>query len=134
MKPRLSQRTDLEIGRSTCYHLARPDPQAELHESALQDFDCLYVMAPSRILDLAAIISSSTATIHNYLASRDLPFPSFEPHASNPLSEELAQVQDAVLDATSELHDLLMPPINALHTNGNVGISKYVCALDLSLH
>ena len=98
-----------------------------------QDFDCLSVMASSRIRDLAAIISSSTVTIHNFLASRDLPFPSFEPDATSPLPEELAEVQDAVLDATSELHDLLMPPINALHTNGNVGESKHLCALNLSL-
>ena len=91
-------------------------------------------MASSRILDLAAIISSSTATIHNYSVSRNLSFPSFEPHAANPLPEELAEAQDAVLDATSELHDLLMPPINALHSNSNVGESEHSCALDLSLH
>ncbi|KAH6663535.1 S-adenosyl-L-methionine-dependent methyltransferase [Halenospora varia] len=53
-------------------------------------------MMASRILDLANIISKNTTIIY-----------------------ELAKAQDAVLDATSELNDLLMPPISALHINGN---------------
>lgn len=79
----------------------------------------------SRILELAAIISTSTATIQNYLATRHLPLPSFDPHATHPLPEELAEAQDAVLDATAELHDIMMPAINALHSNGNVGRQLY---------
>ncbi|KAH8588162.1 sterigmatocystin 8-O-methyltransferase [Bisporella sp. PMI_857] len=76
-------------------------------------------MASSRILDLANKINESTRVIHNHLASQNLPFPSFSPRAIDPLPEELAKAQDAVLDATSELHDLLMPPITAIHIDGN---------------
>jgi len=77
-------------------------------------------MASSRILELAKKISDSTSIVHNHLESNKLPFPSFSPDFTEPLPEELSKAQDAILDATAELHDLLMPPISALHINGNV--------------
>jgi hypothetical protein len=79
-------------------------------------------MSSSRILELAATISKSTAIIQDHLTSRNLPSPSFSPDAES-LPEELAQAQDAVLDATSELHDLLLPSFGALHMSGNVSYS-----------
>ncbi|TVY30375.1 O-methyltransferase [Lachnellula hyalina] len=77
-------------------------------------------MASSRILELANGIGKFTSLIHDHLASHDLQFPSFSPDASGTLPEELLKAQDAVLNDTAELHDLLMPPISALHINGNV--------------
>lgn len=78
------------------------------------------MMASSRILDLANTIHKSTSTVHDHLVSQNLPFPSFSPEVSVPLPEELIDAQNAIIDATAELHDLLMPPISALHINGNV--------------
>ena len=77
-------------------------------------------MDSSRILELAGEISKFSNIIHGHLVARNLPFPTFSPELATPLPEELAKAQDAILDATSELHDLLMPPVSALHTNGNV--------------
>jgi len=77
-------------------------------------------MASSRILELANEISKFTSIVHNHLVSQNLPFPSFSPDFTEPFPEELAEAQDAILDATAELHDLLIPPISALHINGNV--------------
>jgi hypothetical protein len=77
-------------------------------------------MASSRILDLANAINKNTSIIHTYLASQNIPFPSFSPGAKYTIPEELAAAQDAVLDATSELQDLLLPPMSALHLKGNV--------------
>jgi hypothetical protein len=77
-------------------------------------------MTSSRILDLANAIKKNTSIIHTHLASQNVPFPSFSSGAKYIIPEELAAAQDAVLDATSELHDLLLPPMSALHLNGNV--------------
>ncbi|TVY36627.1 O-methyltransferase [Lachnellula occidentalis] len=76
-------------------------------------------MASSRILELANDIGKFTSLIHDHLALHDLQFPSFNPDTPGTLPDELLKAQDAVLDATAELHDLLMPPISALHINGN---------------
>lgn len=75
-----------------------------------------FKMASTRLLELAEIISSATTSIHKYLISQNLPYPSFEPNAPPLLliPEEVAKWQDAVVDATSELYDLLVNPISAM--------------------
>ncbi len=81
-------------------------------------------METSRILELAATIQKSVTAIHNKLAEGALPFPSFEVNASTSLPEELSQDQDVVLDATAELHDLLLEPLNLLFQHGGVSVAR----------
>jgi hypothetical protein len=78
----------------------------------------------SRILELANSISEKTSIIHQYLLQNNLPFPSFAYDAINSLPKELVKAQDAVLDATSELNDVLMPQISAFNIDGNVSQSS----------
>jgi len=76
-------------------------------------------MNTSRILELSAIIRDQTEAIHKHLAQNGLPFPTFKTNGSTGLPENLADAKDAVLDATSELHDLLMAPMDLIASQGN---------------
>ncbi|MCJ1243551.1 hypothetical protein MMC30_000748 [Trapelia coarctata] len=76
-------------------------------------------MEASRILQLSNAIAKSTATIHENLTAKGLPFPTFDIDGPESLPEELSTAQDALLDATSELHDLLLGPFNALENYGS---------------
>lgn len=65
----------------------------------------------SRIVELADTIQKSVAELQNVLDSKGLPAPSFDEDASpDPLPSEAQKAQDAVLDATAELHDILLEP------------------------
>ncbi|KAM5467369.1 hypothetical protein MauCBS54593_005337 [Microsporum audouinii] len=67
-----------------------------------------------RIIQLAATISSSVLKIQETLDILGAPSPSFDENAS-PLPIDIGKAQDAVLDATAELHDLLTEPSNIIH-------------------
>ncbi|KAF4629778.1 hypothetical protein G7Y89_g8370 [Cudoniella acicularis] len=67
-----------------------------------------------RIIQLATIISFSVAKIQESLDNQGAPSPSFDEHAP-PLPVDIDEAQNAVLDATTELHDLLTEPLNILH-------------------
>lgn len=69
--------------------------------------------------------------IHNKLADDALPFPSFGVDASTSLPEELSQDQDVVLDATAELHDLLLEPLTLLFRHGGVSVARGLSASHL---
>ena len=77
-------------------------------------------MQASRLLELARIISQSATEIDNYLSSKGLPHPSFETAAGQTLPADLSSAQDTVIDAASELHDLLLGPLNILQLHGSV--------------
>lgn len=65
----------------------------------------------SRIVALADTIHKSVAELQAVLDSKGLPAPSFAEDASpDPLPSEAQKAQDAVLDATAELHDILLEP------------------------
>jgi hypothetical protein len=72
-------------------------------------------MDTPRILELANSISSSVARIQEALSARNLPSPSFDENAPWALPKDLADAQEAVLEATSELRDLLQDPISLIH-------------------
>jgi hypothetical protein len=68
-----------------------------------------------RIIELAAIISDSTALIDKHFRSNGLPTPSFD--ISGPTSitippheKEVAAAHLAVIGATKELHNLMLGP------------------------
>ncbi|KAF2266510.1 S-adenosyl-L-methionine-dependent methyltransferase [Lojkania enalia] len=75
-------------------------------------------MSHSRLLELSAIISESTKALHDHLAKNDLPVPAFANGTTSVLANELSAVQDALVDATNELQDLLLPPRNFLFRLG----------------
>ena len=70
-------------------------------------------MAPSRIAELASIISSKTSQVDDYISTHGLPPISFEPNGSlklNTLPEDLQSAQNAILEATEELNALMLGP------------------------
>lgn len=79
-------------------------------------------MNTSRILELSKIIRTNTENIHNDFASNGVPFPTFNPDGSTGVPEHLSTARDAVADATSELHDLLLDPMDLLSDQRNVSV------------
>ena len=71
-------------------------------------------MEPSRLLELANRIQKSVQVIQSALEKHQLPQPSFEPSYTTKVPDFLSREQDAVLDATSELYDLLLDPLDLL--------------------
>ena len=81
----------------------------------------------ARILELSTLISTKTQQLHNSLHDQNLPLPSFEEDINLTLPSDLETVRDTLLDATSELHDLLYGFQNLLSSYGSV------CAFAVSL-
>lgn len=75
-----------------------------------------------RIAELANIISSSVSKLQEILAAKNASLPSFDENAPLELPKEASDIQDAIVDATSELHDLLLDPVSLLFLNGAVSI------------
>ena len=73
-------------------------------------------MSRSRISELAGIISANTAEIDAYTAAEGLPSPSFD--ADNPpgllLHPKVAALRQQMLEATDELHALMVGPVGIL--------------------
>ena len=81
----------------------------------------------ARILELSSLISTGTQQLHDSLNTHNLPLPSFEEDITLTLPSNLDVVRDTLLDATSELHDLLYGFQNLLSSYGSV------CAFEVSL-
>lgn len=74
-----------------------------------------------RIIQLARVISTSVAQIDGALSANGLPSPSFDEDAAvGYLPTEISDAQDAVLDATAELHDLLLEPLHLIKKHSGV--------------
>jgi len=71
-----------------------------------------------RIAELAKTIGDSVAKLQEVLKAQNAPFPSFDENAPASLPLEASEARDAVLDATTELHDLLLDPMVLIHTHG----------------
>lgn len=56
------------------------------------------------------------------LSAKGIVSPSFDEDASFNIPLELNTDHDAVLDATAELHDLLLEPLNLIHRHGGVSM------------
>ncbi|KAF2121893.1 sterigmatocystin 8-O-methyltransferase [Lophiotrema nucula] len=79
----------------------------------------------TRIIELAAVISRNAATIDAVLALQNLPQPSFEPSVGVIFPQESITARDALLDATQELHDLLLAPMSLIYRKS--GHNNMVC-------
>lgn len=88
-------------------------------------------MTSSRTSELVSIIASNTVKIEEYLGKRGLPDLSFDARPDVQLHQhnEIAFQQQAVLNATDELHALMLGPKGILmsqpvsaaaHTSSNV--------------
>lgn len=74
----------------------------------------------SRIVQLAAIVSTSVAEIDAVLAAKGLSSPSFDEDAPDSLPQEVSAAKDAVLDAAAELRDLLLDPLDQVYKYNGV--------------
>lgn len=86
-------------------------------------------MPPRRIVELAQIISSNTSEVDTYLSTHGLPPFSFEledGYQRREFPDGIQRAQNAVLEATDELHSHMLGPTGIL-------MQLTVCLLDLLL-
>lgn len=85
-------------------------------------------MSSSRITELATLVQANTAKVDQYLQENNLPFPSFDEQGPVDFKIESDEIQNArtvAMEASLELHDLLLGPSMCLR--------PVVCAIqDLS--
>ena len=70
-------------------------------------------MSSSRITELATLVQINTAKVDNYLREHHLPFPSFNedgPVEFRIESDDIENARTAAMEASLELHDLLLGP------------------------
>jgi hypothetical protein len=91
-------------------------------------------MAQSRIIELARAISENVAAIENAVVARDLPTPTFDPKESVIFPAEITVARDVVLDATQELHDLLLGPMSLIQRKSSVRPPNLKHLTEYSLH
>lgn len=83
-------------------------------------------MPSSSIVELASIISSNTSQVDDYLSTHGLPPLSFEPNdesQQHTLPDSIQAAQNAVLEATDELHAHMLGPSGILR-------QQMVCLLE----
>lgn len=73
-------------------------------------------MGNDRSSELSSIIASHTSAINTYLVQNDLPSPSFQPGAPSEVlsAGSIVQSRQAILEATEELHALMLGPVGIL--------------------
>ncbi|KAI1405546.1 sterigmatocystin 8-O-methyltransferase [Hypoxylon fuscum] len=71
--------------------------------------------ATPRIVALAAKISSSVAELQECLSAQGVESPSFAENSPPNLPSDVSHVRDDVLDATAELHELLLEPLMLIY-------------------
>ena len=85
-------------------------------------------MAPTkvtpRIVELAAKISTSVAELQAYLSAQGMESPSFAEDSPPSLPSDMHQLRDDVLDATAELHEVLLEPLMLIYKFAGVNIDK----------
>jgi SAM-dependent methyltransferase len=67
-----------------------------------------------RIAELASKIGSAVAELQEHLAAKGIESPSFKEDSPRNLPAEVSHLQDALLDATAELHDVLLDPVSLI--------------------
>ncbi|KAF2820840.1 putative Sterigmatocystin 8-O-methyltransferase [Ophiobolus disseminans] len=76
-------------------------------------FPYLAMASPNntRIVELAAQISSSVTKLQEQLSAQGAATPSFAENGPDRLPDHVSSLKDAVLDATAELHEILLDPL-----------------------
>lgn len=95
-------------------------------------------MASSRTSELVSIIASNTVKIEKYLGEKGLPDLSFDARPDSQLyqHEEIAFQRQAVLNATDELHALMLgpkailmsQPVSVAATASLISFNSHACA------
>ncbi|KFA74602.1 hypothetical protein S40288_05826 [Stachybotrys chartarum IBT 40288] len=85
-----------------------------------------------RMVQLAASISEAVAKLQEALQAKGVASPSFDEDAPISLPKETIGLQDAILDATSELYDMLLEPMDLLFQQG--AHNNMVCLQTISRH
>lgn len=67
-----------------------------------------------RIVELAAQISTSVSELQEQLTAQGAPSPSWAEDSPESLPVDVFNLRDTVLDATAELHELLLEPLMLL--------------------
>lgn len=82
-------------------------------------------MAPpdTKIVALAAKISSLVAELQESLSARGVESPSFDENSPPNLPSDLHHIRDDVLDATAELHEVLLEPLMLIYKFAGVRTS-----------
>ena len=67
-------------------------------------------MASTRTVELASMIAEHTTNVDNFLVSKGLPTPSFDPDAPQDIifPDSVAASQEFIVEATDELHSLIL--------------------------
>ncbi|CAG9983505.1 unnamed protein product [Clonostachys byssicola] len=68
-----------------------------------------------RIVELAAQISSSVTELQERLSAQGIPSPSFAEDSPPDFPADLESLRDSVIDATAELNELLLDPLQLLY-------------------
>jgi hypothetical protein len=79
-------------------------------------------IATPKIIELAAQISTSVTQLQERLSAQGAPTPSFDEDGAELLPNDVSHLRDAVLDATAELHEILLEPLQLLHKFASVGL------------
>ncbi|KAF2789977.1 S-adenosyl-L-methionine-dependent methyltransferase [Melanomma pulvis-pyrius CBS 109.77] len=85
---------------------------------------------PPRIYQLAENIKESVDKLLQILATQGIPAPSFDDNGPFQIPRKASAIQDTLLDATSELHELLLEPLNLVYKQG--GHNNSVCLKAIS--
>lgn len=74
-------------------------------------------MTSSRILELANSIQTNTSKVDRHFSSRGIPTPSFdvETPLEMDLPDDIAACRLAILEATDELHLLMLGPVQTVN-------------------
>ncbi len=84
-------------------------------------------MSLSRIRELASIISDKTADIDMKVESAGLCTPSFKPTSSTSLIDDiLGESRQSLLEATEELHALMLGPVGLLTSHSVRTLEGYI--------
>src|SRR4051812_10639361 len=78
-----------------------------------------------RIIELATQISTSVAKLQEQLSAQGAPTPSFAEDSPENLPADVIHLKDAVLDATAELHELLLDPLMLLFKFASVSLPRF---------
>ena len=88
--------------------------------------DCQQFRMSRNIQDLSLTISNAVNTLTTLLQEDKVPAPSFSPAKDNEpaASKDANEIVDRILDATTELHDLLINPAQLIRTYSSVSCVK----------
>jgi len=84
-----------------------------------------------RIVELATQISISVTQLQEKLSAQGVPTPSFAEDGPELLPNDVSHIKDAILDATAELHEILLDPLLLLFKFASVSLLRVLVPFPL---